>query len=166
MAESTVVNDTIAAELNSECNEKEIVDQKGATVREEFIYRVSLDMGTAEETLNRFEDTLEATLKTNEAHLDRLIAKAQHLSKLVDEIEGKIGEIDEDIAVAEGLEKKPQIVWSISLGDIGKMLMAPQDAYTDVVKDKIAADLSKLLNGVAGVPENEVTKGKIVTLCK
>jgi len=101
-----------------------------------------------------------------EADLDRLIAKAERLNRLVDQIEGKIGEIDDDIAVAEGLEKKPQIVWAISLGDIGKMLMAPQDAYTDVVKDLIANDLSKLLNGVAGVPENEVTKGKIVTLCK
>lgn len=113
------------------------------------------------------ESTVTAVdLTQTEAHLDRLIAKAQHLNKLVDEIEGKIGELDDDIAVAEGLEKKPQIVWSISLGDIGKMLMAPQDAYTDVVKDKIASDLSKLLNGVAGVPENEVTKGKLVTLCK
>lgn len=113
------------------------------------------------------ENTVTAVdLTQTEAHLDRLIAKAERLKSLIDEIDGRIGELDDDIAVAEGLEKKPQIVWSISLGDIGKMLMAPQDAYTDVVKDKIASDLSKLLNGVAGVPENEVTKGKLVTLCK
>lgn len=121
----------------------------------------------AESTVSTADITqIEAHMQRSEEHLDRLIAKAEKLKRLIDEIDGRIGELDDDIAVAEGLEKKPQIVWSISLGDIGKMLMAPQDAYTDVVKDKIAEDLSKLLNGVAGVPENEVTKGKIVTLCK
>lgn len=105
-------------------------------------------------------------LTATEEHLDRLLAKAERLSKLIDEIDGKIGDIDENIATAEGIEKKPQIVWSISLGEIKNILLAPKEAYGEQVQELIANDLFKLINGVKDVPENDLTKGKIISLCK
>jgi hypothetical protein len=101
-----------------------------------------------------------------EATIDRLITKAERLKALLDEMEGKISNLDDELALAEGVEKKPQIVWSISLGEVSKILMAPKEAFGQPVLDLVARDLAQLINGVAKVPENEVTKGKVVELCR
>lgn len=111
-------------------------------------------------------DATPLNTEQTEAALDRMLAKAERLQKLLDAMEGKLSNLDDELALAEGQERQPQIVWSISLGEVSKILMAPKEAFGQPVLDMVERDLAKLINGVAKVPENEVTKGKIVELCR
>ena len=77
------------------------------------------------------------SIEDTEAHakLDSLIAKAERLTSLLEQINN----IDEEIEVVESVAKQtpPKVVFTVGVGDIFQLLNAPANGFSDEFREQI-----------------------------
>jgi hypothetical protein len=93
----------------------------------------------------------------SEETLDRLIAKAERLKSLLMECDDFISDI-EGAPVSELKEAGPQIVYTINLGEIQKILSMPSQMFTPGFNAKLSEDLPQILAARPKEPEPDRTK--------
>lgn len=102
-----------------------------------------------------------------EATLDRVIAKAEYLTKML----GDINNIDDEVEMAEhvltqqrGSNGLPQIVYSINLGDLKGLMAAPADAFSSAFLDKVGKDFRAIANTAPNSPIQPKKEAKNIDL--
>lgn len=84
-----------------------------------------------------------------DAQLDSLIAKAEHLSSLL----ADINNIDEEIETAERIAATPKIVFAVNVGDLGQILKTPDGVFKPEFVKQVSEILPVMLNKKEQVEE-------------
>jgi len=92
----------------------------------------------------------------SEEKLDRLITKAEKLKSILMECENFVESLDDGNVIERG----PNIVYNISLGDMGSILKAPMGSFSDDFNKRLEKDLPKIF-----IPR-EVVEPKSIDLTK
>lgn len=93
----------------------------------------------------------------SEETLDRLTAKAERLKSLLMECDNFISDI-EGAPIGELKAAGPQIVYTIGLGDIQKILSTPAQMFTPGFNAKLSEDLPQILAARPKEQEPDRTK--------
>jgi hypothetical protein len=60
--------------------------------------------------------------------------------------------------------REVKVVWSVNVGDIRELLLAPMAAFGEPVLEKLRKELPLIINGTEQLNDPEKAKGKIISI--
>lgn len=97
---------------------------------------------------------------TEGSTLHALEIVAELLNRIVTEQERQAAILNQ--LLVESREVK--VVWSVNVGDIRELLLAPMAAFGEPVLEKLRKELPLIINGTEQLNDPEKAKGKIISI--